>query len=128
MIDPDVGYLMCGGCALLFASASWHKWWSPQDFAAVLASYQIVPATSVGLFRWLIPLLELAIALALIAAPFRGAAALAGVAARWSERPLGAVDALTISGGIAIAALLYAAIDRLLGEVMPRAQLLRGRG
>lgn len=53
------------------------------------------------------------------------AAALAASAAPWSARTLGAVDALTIAGGVAIAALLYLALDELLGQVMPRAARLR---
>jgi hypothetical protein len=44
----------------------------------------------------------------------------------WSERALGAVDLLTIGGGLLALVLLYAALERLLGEVMPRTAALRG--
>jgi hypothetical protein len=37
-----------------------------------------------------------------------------------------AVDALTVAAGMATAALLYVSLDRLLGQVLPRAQLLQG--
>jgi Methylamine utilisation protein MauE len=53
------------------------------------------------------------------------AAALATTAAPWTARALGAVDALTIAGGVAIAALIYLALDELLGQVLPRAARLR---
>ncbi len=56
------------------------------------------------------------------------AAVLGAAAAPWDSRPLGAVDALTVIGGVAIAAFVYVAVDRLLGELAPRAALLRGRG
>jgi hypothetical protein len=36
------------------------------------------------------------------------------------------VDALTVAAGVATVALLYVSLDRLLGQVLPRAQLLRG--
>jgi hypothetical protein len=45
----------------------------------------------------------------------------------WAARPLGASDLLTVMGGLAVAAMLYAAIDQLLGEVAPKALRLRGR-
>ena len=54
------------------------------------------------------------------------AAALALAALPWSPRPLVLVDAVTLIGGISIAALLYLAADRLLGQVMPRAAALKG--
>ena len=50
-----------------------------------------------------------------------GAAAL-----KWGQRPMVAVDALTVAAGVATAALLYVSLDRLLGQVLPRAQLLQG--
>jgi hypothetical protein len=45
----------------------------------------------------------------------------------WAARPLNAADLLTVMGGLAAAAALYAAIDQLLGEVAPKALRLRGR-
>jgi len=53
-------------------------------------------------------------------------AALASVAAQWSPRELGWTDLLTVAGGVAVLALLYVAVDRLLGQVLPRAAVLRG--
>jgi hypothetical protein len=52
---------------------------------------------------------------------------LAASLAPWTTRPLSAVDALTVAGGVVIATLLYAAIDRLLGQVVPRAAALKGQ-
>jgi len=178
MIDPDVGMLISLSGALLFATASWHKWRAHAQFEAVLRSYLLLPAFAVAGVSWVVPAAELALAVGLLLAPTRAASALAGAAlllvyataiavnlvrrridldcgcamrherrpiARWmvarnlllaallaasalswSERPLGAVDALTVVGGLAIAALLYGAIDQLLGQVVPRIALLRG--
>jgi hypothetical protein len=48
-----------------------------------------------------------------------------GIAALpWSSRPLSAADVLTIAAGLMAIALLYAAIDRLFGDVSPRARAL----
>ena len=44
----------------------------------------------------------------------------------WAARPLGATDAFTVGGGLLVFALLYAALDRLLGQIMPRSAALRG--
>ena len=54
------------------------------------------------------------------------AAALASVALPWSSRELVWTDLLTVAGGVAVLALLYTALDRLLGLVMPRTAALRG--
>ncbi len=51
-----------------------------------------------------------------------------GIAALpWIARPLSGLDALTLIGGLAAAAMLYAAIDRLLGDVAPKAIASMGR-
>ncbi len=42
----------------------------------------------------------------------------------WSARALGGNDLLTIGGGLAVSTLLYIALDRLLGGVMPRTAAL----
>lgn len=48
-----------------------------------------------------------------------------GIAALpWAARALGAGDVLTIAGGLMASTLLYAAIDRLFGDVSPRAMAL----
>ena len=54
------------------------------------------------------------------------AAALTLAALPWSPRPLVLIDAVTLIGGVSIAALLYLAADRLLGQVMPRAAAWKG--
>ena len=54
------------------------------------------------------------------------AAALGFAALPCSPRPLVLVDAVTLIGGVSVAALLYLATDRLLGQVMPRAAALKG--
>lgn len=43
-----------------------------------------------------------------------------------AQRPLGATDLLTVAGGVLVLALLYATLDRLLGQVLPRMAALRG--
>ncbi len=42
-----------------------------------------------------------------------------------SPRPLNLSDILTIAGGLTVAVILYIALDRLLGEVLPRNMALR---
>ena len=54
------------------------------------------------------------------------AVALAGAGLPWSARAIGWTDALTIGGGVVVLVLLYLALDRLLGQVMPRTAALRG--
>jgi len=54
------------------------------------------------------------------------AAALGAAALPWTARPLGPADVLTVAGGLTVAALLYAAVDRLCGEIAPRALAMRG--
>ena len=177
MIDPDVGGLIVASLALLFATASWHKWRALTEFGAVLVNYRLVPDRLAPLLRFFVPALELSIAIGLLVAPLRAAAVLTGIAvllgyasaiginlrrgrreldcgcgARrdrrpiapwmvwrnlllaatlsaallpWSPRGAEVVDVLTIAGGIAIVALLYLAIDQMLGEVGPRAAALR---
>jgi Methylamine utilisation protein MauE len=46
--------------------------------------------------------------------------------APWQPRPFSATDALTVGAGLAVATLLYEALDRLLGRLAPRSALLRG--
>ncbi len=53
--------------------------------------------------------------------------ALALAALPWVSRPFDGWDVLTVAGGIAAFAVLYAAVDQLLGEVAPKAMRLRGR-
>jgi hypothetical protein len=53
------------------------------------------------------------------------AAALGMAALPWSDRPLNLTDVFTVVAGLAAAVVLYAAVDRLLGDVVPRALHLR---
>jgi hypothetical protein len=79
MIDPAVGALLAGAFALLFASAALHKLLDPGHFAAAFRAYDVVPTAFAWIAR-LVPLLELAIAAALLAAGSRKGAAAAGAA------------------------------------------------
>jgi uncharacterized membrane protein YphA (DoxX/SURF4 family) len=53
------------------------------------------------------------------------AGALAITALPWSSRTFNLIDLLTITGGLAGGVTLYAAVDRLLGDVAPKAMILR---
>ena len=55
------------------------------------------------------------------------AAALAIAALPWSPRSLDLTDLLTLVGGLTVVITLYAAVDRLFGDVAPRALTLRSR-
>jgi hypothetical protein len=79
MIDPAVGALLAGAFALLFASAAFHKLLDLGRFAAAFRAYEVVPP-ALGVVAPLVPLLELAIAGALLPAHSRSAAAAAGAA------------------------------------------------
>ena len=177
MIDPAVGALLAGAFALLFASAALHKLVDLARFAEVFRAYAVVPAALARLAPF-VPLLELTVAVALLAGGSRAGAAAAGAAlllvyasaiainlARgrrdltcgcggpndrrpiaawmvwrnlilagllavtllpWTQRAMGAADALTIGAGTAVAALLYMSLDTLLGRVAPRAAAWRG--
>jgi hypothetical protein len=54
------------------------------------------------------------------------AAFFASAALPWSERPMGFTDLLTVTAGLLVCVALYAAVDRLLGEVAPKGALLAG--
>jgi len=54
-------------------------------------------------------------------------AAAVGIAAMpWSPRVLGLTDFLTVAGALMAGVTLYAAVDRLLGDVVPKGVALRG--
>jgi hypothetical protein len=55
------------------------------------------------------------------------AGALGVAALPWSVRSLGVTDLLTLVGGLTVVIALYAAADRLCGEVAPKFLLLRSR-
>ena len=77
MIDPAVGVLLAGAFALLFASAALHKFLDPERFGAAFRAYELVPVPLAWVSRF-VPMLELAIAVALLPAGSRGGAAVAG--------------------------------------------------
>jgi hypothetical protein len=79
MIDPAVAALLAGAFALLFASAALHKLLDPARFGAAFRAYQVVPP-ALGHVSLLVPVLELAIAAALLATDSRHGAAAAGAA------------------------------------------------
>ena len=72
MIDPAIGFLIVGCCALLFVSAGLHKLRALPRFAEVLSAYRVLTAPLVRL-ALLVPLLELAIGLALLVPATRSA-------------------------------------------------------
>jgi hypothetical protein len=177
-MDPAVGALLAGAFALLFASAALHKLVDPARFGAAFRAYELVPA-SLAWVAALLPVLELAVAVALLPETSRSGAAAAGavllllyaaamavnlargrrdldcgcggpstrrLVGPWmvgrnlllatvlgalllpsAPRALGAVDALTIGAGTAVAALLYMTLDVLLARVAPQvARLAKG--
>jgi hypothetical protein len=178
MLDPGIGYVIAAGFALLFAHAALGKWRGLAEFGAVLVNYRLLPLPLVPALGLLVPALESAVALLLLATTLRPVAAAAGAALLlayaaaiavnlrrgrydldcgcagpadrrpiagwmvwrnvvlagalacvglpWSSRELGWTDLLTVAGGVAVLALLYVALDRLLGQVMPRTAALRG--
>jgi uncharacterized membrane protein YphA (DoxX/SURF4 family) len=79
MIDPAVGALLAGAFALLFASASLHKFLGLERFAEVFRAYAVVPEP-LGRLAVLVPFLELTVGAALLAGRSRTGAAAAGVA------------------------------------------------
>ncbi len=51
---------------------------------------------------------------------------LLGLSRPWSVRPLEVTDLVTVGGGGVALILLYAAVERLLGQLLPRSAALRG--
>ncbi|MGH8132210.1 MAG: MauE/DoxX family redox-associated membrane protein [Steroidobacteraceae bacterium] len=77
MIDPAVGALLVGCFALLFASAALHKLRGFARFGAVLRAYQVLPEGAARL-AGVVPVLELSVAVGLLAGAPRTFATLAG--------------------------------------------------
>jgi len=50
---------------------------------------------------------------------------LAAIVPAWGDRPIGRIDALTILAGLVAIVPVYATVDRLVGQVMPRTAALR---
>ena len=80
-LDPVIGSLLVGCFVLLFAGAASHKLRDPAQFAQVFAGYGIAQQLSRWRLTWLVPVVEvlLAIGLLLPAARTAAAATAAGV-------------------------------------------------
>jgi uncharacterized membrane protein YphA (DoxX/SURF4 family) len=79
MIDPVIELSVRAGLALLFGVAAWHKMSDRVRFGATLRAYRLLPSRSVSPIAWLLPLLETFVAIGLLFAPTRTAAAFAAI-------------------------------------------------
>jgi hypothetical protein len=79
MLDPAVGLLLVATVALLFGSAGVHKFRDLRRFDEIFAAYGVVPAVSRLRLSWVVPVLELAVAVGLLFDGSRLYAALAGI-------------------------------------------------
>jgi uncharacterized membrane protein YphA (DoxX/SURF4 family) len=75
MLDPVIGSLITGCFVVLFVSAATHKLRDLKQFAQVFADYNIAPAINRWQLSWLVPILELLVALGLLLPRSRAAAA-----------------------------------------------------
>jgi hypothetical protein len=177
MVDPAIGALLAGLFALLFATAAVQKLRAPGHFSQVFAAYRVLPI-ALSRVAVLLPVLEAAVAAALLLPATRVVAACTGavlllayasaiainlrrgrlalacgcggpherrpiapwmvvrnlllaamlpvVTLPWLPRSLSAVDGVTVVGGIAVGALLYTSLDRLLARVAPAGARLTG--
>lgn len=66
-LDPAIGLLLVAVVALLFASAALHKLRSLQRFDEIFAAYGVMGAISRWHLAWIVPVLELATAMGLLA-------------------------------------------------------------
>jgi methylamine dehydrogenase accessory protein MauD len=78
MLDPAIGDLIVGCFALLFVSAAGHKLRDLPQFAQVFAAYGIAPVISRWQLSWLVPVVEIAVALGMLLPPARSVAVAAG--------------------------------------------------
>jgi len=79
-LDPAFGTLIIGSFALLFAVAASHKLRDMGEFRSIFAAYELSPALVRWKLHWLVPVLEIAVALGLLTPPARTAAAGVGLA------------------------------------------------
>jgi hypothetical protein len=79
ILDPAVGLLLVATIALLFASAGLHKLRDVRRFAEIFAAYGVATAVSRWRLSWMVPVLELAVAVGLLFEGARLYAALAGI-------------------------------------------------
>jgi hypothetical protein len=80
MLDPVIGVLVVASFALLFASAAIHKLRDPRRFGEVFSAYGLLPPVAGRRVAWAIPVLEIGVALGLLAYRSRALAACAGIA------------------------------------------------
>jgi len=66
LLDPAIGYVIVLGIAVLFALAGVHKLRSLAQFTEILAAYRVLPDAWGRRLAWLVPCVELAIAIALL--------------------------------------------------------------
>lgn len=78
MLDPAIGGLIVGCFALLLVSAAGHKLRDRPQFAQVFAAYGMAPVINRWQLSWLVPVVEIAVALGLLLPQSRRPAALAG--------------------------------------------------
>ncbi len=78
MVDPAVGLLLVCVVALLFASAAIHKFRDLKLFDEIFAAYGVAGAISRWRLAWLVPVLELATGVGLLADMTRPYAAALG--------------------------------------------------
>jgi Methylamine utilisation protein MauE len=66
MLDPAIGLLMVAAVALLFASASAHKLRDLKKFDEIFAAYGVLDAVARWHLSWVVPVLELVVAVGLL--------------------------------------------------------------
>ena len=79
-IDPACHWAICLSLALLWLASAWSKLRDPRSFHQTLLDYQLLPAPLAAALGWLLPCLELLIAMALLIPAGRDGAALAASA------------------------------------------------
>ena len=76
ILDPTVGMLLLASIALLFASAALHKLRDLRRFDEIFSAYGLLPGARIS---WLVPLLEMAVAVGLAVKVYRPYAAALGM-------------------------------------------------
>ncbi len=79
MLDPAIGLTAVASFALLFASAATHKLRDLRRFAEVFSAYGLLPPGSRPRLAWAVPLVELGVAVGLLAGTSRRYAGGVGV-------------------------------------------------
>jgi len=80
LADPVAAGAVGGALALVLLAAAWHKLSEPEVFAGAVEAYRLLPAAAVPFVARALPVLEVAVALAVLA-PWTRAAALPALAA-----------------------------------------------